>query len=382
MSTPPTIPDKWPAAAPDDLLPPVEPPSAKFLIQLFVVPALIVTVIVCVWLMFGWIVHRSTNRPENLIDGLERSGPVRWQRASELADMLRSQRYAELRRSKPAAVKLASLLDREIEAAATDGGLDSEAINLRYFLCRALGEFDVAAGLDTLAKAATTDHGPEMLHVRRGAIQAIAVRTFNLQSLDPPVDFDVDRVETTLLELASDDEQLIRSEAAFALGRLGTPASIEQLVKMVDDPHADTRYNAAVGLAEHEHLAAVPVLAEMLDPANLTSVQEEPTAKAQRFKRAVIMKNALDGVRKLAATHPGADFAAVTDLLETLVTLSPRELIAARIDPLLIPEAKRALELLNSRTVKLTANVGMRRDATLISRLTTARFQPSRVCSS
>ena len=34
----------------EDLLPPVEPPSAGFLIQLFVVPALIVILIVAAWL--------------------------------------------------------------------------------------------------------------------------------------------------------------------------------------------------------------------------------------------------------------------------------------------------------------------------------------------
>jgi hypothetical protein len=34
----------------EDLLPPVEQPSARFIIQLFVVPALIVALIVAVWL--------------------------------------------------------------------------------------------------------------------------------------------------------------------------------------------------------------------------------------------------------------------------------------------------------------------------------------------
>ena len=35
---------------------------------------------------------------------------------------------------------------------------------------------------------------------------------------------------------------------------------------MVDDPHADTRYNAAIALAQHGNVAAIPTLAEMLDP--------------------------------------------------------------------------------------------------------------------
>lgn len=40
-----------PASA--ESLPPVEPPSAKFIVQLFVVPGLIVAAIVGVWLLFG-----------------------------------------------------------------------------------------------------------------------------------------------------------------------------------------------------------------------------------------------------------------------------------------------------------------------------------------
>ena len=39
---------------PDDSLPPVEPPSAAFLVQLFLVPGIIVAIIVCVWLAFHW----------------------------------------------------------------------------------------------------------------------------------------------------------------------------------------------------------------------------------------------------------------------------------------------------------------------------------------
>ena len=36
-----------------ETLPPVEPPSAKFIVQLFVVPGLIVAAIVGAWLLFG-----------------------------------------------------------------------------------------------------------------------------------------------------------------------------------------------------------------------------------------------------------------------------------------------------------------------------------------
>ena len=34
-------------------LPPVEAPSAGFIVQLFVIPAVVVLVVICVWLLFG-----------------------------------------------------------------------------------------------------------------------------------------------------------------------------------------------------------------------------------------------------------------------------------------------------------------------------------------
>src|SRR5205823_12344008 len=40
-----------PPALPD--LPPVEPPSAGFVVQLFVIPAAVVVVVIIVWLLFG-----------------------------------------------------------------------------------------------------------------------------------------------------------------------------------------------------------------------------------------------------------------------------------------------------------------------------------------
>ncbi len=50
---------------PDQQLPPVKPPSPAFLMQLFFIPLIIVTIIVMVWLMFSWLAHMGT-KPEQL----------------------------------------------------------------------------------------------------------------------------------------------------------------------------------------------------------------------------------------------------------------------------------------------------------------------------
>ena len=150
-------------------------------------PALIVLVVVSVWVMFTWLVHRTSAQPEDLIQGLQGSSVARWQRASELAGMLSDKRYADFQTSSAAATKLADILDREIDAAkSSEEGMQQEAVTLRYFLCRALGEFRVPDGLNVLLKAAATNRDPREEEVRRGAIQAIAVRASNLAQLQPP----------------------------------------------------------------------------------------------------------------------------------------------------------------------------------------------------
>jgi hypothetical protein len=54
--------------SPNDALPPVEPPSAGFILQLFVIPGVIVTIIVLVWLLFNWLAQMG-NDPQAYVDG-------------------------------------------------------------------------------------------------------------------------------------------------------------------------------------------------------------------------------------------------------------------------------------------------------------------------
>ncbi len=218
------------------MLPPVEPPSARFIIQLFVVPALIVMLVVGVWIVVTWLVHRTTMKPEDLIDGLQTASVARWQRASELADLLRNERFAEFRNNGKAATQLAAVLDREVDAAGGGERMDEENVNLRYFLARALGEFQVDEGTDILLKTATADRDPQEALVRRGALQALAIRAFNLSQLDPPRTLADPNLEPTLFKLATDENPLVRSETAFVLGQMGTPTALAELEKVVGDP--------------------------------------------------------------------------------------------------------------------------------------------------
>jgi HEAT repeat protein len=334
---------KYPPAA-DDLLPPVEPPSAGFIIQLFVVPALIVLVIVGVWLLFTTLVRRSS--PETILQGLE-SGPsiARWQRASELADMLRSERFADFKRDSASAQHVARVLNREMGA----GGMEDGEVTLRLFLARALGEFEVQDGIETLIKAATTERAPAERAVRYDAIEAIAVRAYNLQQLKPPQQISHPELEPTLIGLAGDEDPQLRHRVAYALGKTGTPAAIERLQPMLDDPDPDTRYNAAVALAHHGDAHSVETLAEMLDLDETAGVREEKDERTRAFKRAVIVASALGAVEALAKKNSGADLAPVIVSLERLSNADAATLARAQLPPRVASDAKQTLKLLQAR---------------------------------
>ena len=123
MSIDPSAPN---TASPDDL-PPVQPPSAGFLVQLFLVPGIIVAIIVVVWVMVDWLAHMESD-PQKYVDGLRRDTPDVWQKAEQLAEMLRSDRSNQLKGNAKLAETLGEILDEKralfadiIDGVATDG---------------------------------------------------------------------------------------------------------------------------------------------------------------------------------------------------------------------------------------------------------------------
>jgi len=333
----------------EDLLPPVEEPSARFIVQLFVVPALIVLLIVAVWLSFTWLVRRTAIGPDKLIAGIEEGPSVaRWQRASELADLLQNKRYASFKRDRKSAADLARILEREMDRAKT-GPDNQEQAALRYFLARALGEFETPEGLDVLLKAAETKGEQSAELVRNGALEAIAVRAYNLHQPQPPEELTDPELEPTLFRLAKDEDGRIRAKAAYALGQIASPTALAHLESMVDDPDADTRYNAAVALAHQGNEKAVETLAEMLDPEELASVRQEQNEADRQFKRTVLIGSAIHAAHALADKNPKADLSPIIRALERIATADPDTLAKAHIQRRIVADAERSLSLLKGR---------------------------------
>ena len=69
-----------------------------FVTQLFLIPLLIVSIIVVVWLGVTWLVNVGSD-PEKYIKDLQNPGKGSWQSAASLADMLRNPRNDAMKRA-------------------------------------------------------------------------------------------------------------------------------------------------------------------------------------------------------------------------------------------------------------------------------------------
>ncbi|MBX7074033.1 MAG: HEAT repeat domain-containing protein [Pirellulales bacterium] len=297
--------------SPDDALPSVEPPSAGFILQLFVVPAVIVAIIVAVWLMFTWLAHMGDN-PSTYINALRRDNEARWQAAVNLANALR-QPNSKFKNNTEIADELAQLLQDELEASRQS---KSQAdVRVRVYICRALGEFNIPNGLPALLEAAKTQTSEADVPVRASAIEGIALLASGPAGEAVRANL---KVASTLVECSTAEDPAVRTRAAFALGVIGGAEAQERLATLLKDPIADVRYNAATGLARLGDARAVDVLAEMLDPTRVRVIERKEDELAQEFKRFTIPQNALRAVEKLIDANPSVDVSALQTAMQPL----------------------------------------------------------------
>ena len=289
--------------SPHDSLPPVEPPSAAFIVQLFLVPGLIVAIIVCVWLAFHWLAHLG-NDPQAYVRTLRRDNEGRWQAALNLANDLRGPGGGALKSDEGLARELGRILTDE----SASGRTGEQSQMLRVYLCRALGEFSVPTALPPLVAQAQAVAEPLSA---RAAVEAIAVLATNLLAAGR----DAGGSDTTaaVITASRSDDALLRSAAAFTLGVVGSgtgtsdQAATQRLAQLVSDPSDDVRYNASLALARLGNDLALETLGEMLDLPDTAIPAEkarDDAAQSKRYKRALVVLNALRGVALLAdATH-------------------------------------------------------------------------------
>jgi hypothetical protein len=344
----------------DELLPPVEPPSARFIIQLFVVPAVIVAGVVLLWFLIESMARRGEQDPDQIVAALRSSNQARFQRAKDLADMLRlPQRYPELKTNRDLAEKLADYMNDLVK----QGDPSDAEVAMRFVVARALGDFHVPDGLPALINAALND--PER-DVRRQAVNAIAVLAGSMAAAKQPLSSEA--LTDALLELADDQDELIRSETTFALGIVATapgadPRLIDKLEELADDPYTDARFNTAVWLARAGSPRAVEVIAEMLDPEALESSVsgEKPMIEAvsqqaldanKAFKRKIMVTNALKAIDDLLGHKSlGVESAAALEQsLERFIDALPGMELPKRVHDELLAAAERILTKVQARS--------------------------------
>jgi hypothetical protein len=157
-------------------LPPVAPPSGRFIAQLFLVPGLIVAVAVLLLVGFNYLVS-GANTPEYYLKQLDNpNADVRWRGASDLAQVLKRKESQALRSDAKFALDLAERLRTALddlyreEKATGDrvANLSTAEQNRAWrklapqrdhvqYLAAALGDFVVPVGVPLLAEIALRD---------------------------------------------------------------------------------------------------------------------------------------------------------------------------------------------------------------------------------
>lgn len=343
----------------DDLLPPVEPPSGRFILQLFVIPAIIVAGVVVVWTLINWAARGNVEDPERIVGSLSSSNQARFQNAKGLVDMLRMPERYHLNDNRALCEQLAAKLSEMVEA----GDQAESEVTMRYILAGALGEFHVDDGLSALVQAARDD--PER-DIRRKAVNAIAVLGQTFVQRDPPEALKHPELVETLSAMANQpDDELLRSEAAFTMGVLVQAPDvdsrlIDELALMTEDFYADARYNAAVGLARIGDLRAVENVAEMFDLESIQAsargeqkfddrVSDASLARQQAEKRDLILANAVKAAGLLLDQHDPNQLSALKRSLVQFCAAAPTVTQPWPIPKALIEAAQRTLDRLQAK---------------------------------
>ncbi|MSR57658.1 MAG: hypothetical protein EXS05_08295 [Planctomycetaceae bacterium] len=287
------VPDSEVAQIPEDL-PPVQPPTAGFIVQLFVVPGLIVAAIVGVWLLFGKLATGEQDW-QGLVMELQHPNPHRrWRGALGLAQMLnadqgRGAAGEQLATNREIAQALSDVLVSELKR----GGQTEEDFKYEAYLARTLGLFDLPEIIFPAVQLAMQPGNDR--EVRKNAIGSVAVMTDRMQTMGaaPPSGAFADEIT----RVSFDDDPLIRELSAYTLGLFPQSAAQDRLVVLLEDGVAETRLNAAIGLARHQDSRGIGVFRDVLQQA---AVLADPGGQRE-YVQFVSLRNCLAAIQRLAA---------------------------------------------------------------------------------
>jgi len=313
---------------PADQLPPVEPPSAGFIVQLFLIPSIIVIVIVGVWALFGQLASNEEDITRVLVDirssNSNRRGPAMLTFTRILqADSHRERAEQKYVNNSSVASSAADTLEFWLKNVPSGEKEKVAALNTQIFLTRALGLFDLPdVVLPVLRKALHVQPEPFsgddteqeirnlQQQVRTSAVVSIAIIADRSAARGTPIhqqDLINELIEVTN---SPDAEAELRHRGAFALGLLPSEQSRQQLSAWLQNADDKTRLNSAIGLARQGSLKGYDVFVSLLrdaaipiDPKDVegaTAPERKKNANRLKFERWVAVKNVLEAVRRLS----------------------------------------------------------------------------------
>lgn len=314
-----TVPAEEQAAPrPDETpLPPVEPPSAGFIVQLFVVPAVIVAVIVGVYLLFGRLASGEADWRQLVTDVKSDNKHVRWRSSLTLAqvlqdDSLRKENGQQLASNPEIAEALTGLLSETLNKT---NPTEEESLQLDYML-KAVGLLDVPDKVIPILLSAT--EGSRDREIRKQALNSLAMISGRAYvEHKHPIDLPI--LTNRIIEISRESEPVFRHQATYILGTLPGMKPTERLTALLDDGDQMTRINAAIGFARQHSTQGLATLEKLfeeaagwtLDPTTVSTDEE----RSQYFERVMMVTNGMLAIQNLT---PQLDVATRTRLRELL----------------------------------------------------------------
>lgn len=296
---------------PAEQLPPVQPPSAGFIMQLFLVPGLIVAAVVGVWALFGKISSSEQDWRQLVAELRSTNEHRRWRGANALAQVLRADadlgdKGQQLAGNEQIAKELTSLVEELLQQSTTD----PELVTHQSFVVTALGWLDTESIIfPTLIKAMQPGQEPK---VRSDAVRAVAQVAGRKQQRNEQIKSP--EIIAQLCDVSRDENPLLRQVVAFTLGLLPGDDADQRLKVMAGDSDSNTRTNAAIALTRRGMTDGVPVLFDVL---KLSTEKVDPAAmpgpsEAEKRNQAV----ALQEVNAIAAFNAFKAFRDLKDKLD------------------------------------------------------------------
>ncbi len=241
--------------------------SWKMIIPFALLPILIVSVFVGIFLLFGKLAENRSGISNHLAALRSGSSHERWQAAYELSGSLARENLGDKR---PEIEKELLSILREAKP---------EESTLRQYLLVALGQVGGKASLPAIMDLARNDSN--------GDIQIWALWALGRIGLPEGKGLAIEK-------LKSNDAGL-RKTAAFALGAMGSKEDVPLLLPLLDDSTSDVRWNTALSLAKLGDSSGKNEILLLLDSKQL----EKATPQLRSAERNQIVISAINGAGQI-----------------------------------------------------------------------------------